>query len=128
MAKISVKMSLRNDIVINLKNSLSYLSDYLSDEKLNSRLEKASKLLTKGIKEKKIEKNNLKKAKIPENENRTVNNANSSKTPAAKRVKTTVHKVEAAPISPEVTINEQPSAIAPVKTRTPRNGKPKAEK
>ncbi len=128
MTKISAKRTLRNDIVINLKNSLSYLGDYLSDKKLNSRLEKASKLLTKGIKEKKIEKRNLEQAKISEKENITIDSAKSSKTPAGKGMKTTVHQVEETPISSKTTTGEQPSTIATVKARMPRGGKPKVEK
>ncbi|WP_333863387.1 hypothetical protein [Sphingobacterium sp.] len=128
MTKISAKRTLRNDIVINLKNSLSYLGDYLSDKKLNSRLEKVSKLLTKGIKEKKIKKRNLEKAKISEKENITINSANSSKTPAVKSVKTAVNQSEDTPISSKTTTSELPNAIATVKARTPKNGKPKVEK
>jgi len=48
MAETSPKKVFRNDIVINLKDSLPYLKDYLSDKKLNSRIEKAAKLLSKG--------------------------------------------------------------------------------
>ncbi|MDR0265761.1 MAG: hypothetical protein LBJ04_21285 [Sphingobacterium sp.] len=128
MTKISAKRTLRNDIVINLKNSLSYLGDYLSDKKLDSRLEKASKLLTKGIKEKKIEKRNLEQAKISEKENITSDSAKSSKTPAGKDMKTTLHQVEDNPISSKTTTGEESSAIATVKARTPRNGKQKVEK
>jgi hypothetical protein len=58
MTKTSPKKVLRNDIVINLKDSLPYLKDYLSNKKLNSRIEKAAKLLSKGIKKKKIKKLN----------------------------------------------------------------------
>ncbi|WP_312336013.1 hypothetical protein [Sphingobacterium sp.] len=128
MTKISAKRTLRNDIVINLKNSLSYLGDYLSDKKLDSRLEKASKLLTKGIKEKKIEKRNLEQAKISEKENITTDSAKSSKTPAGKDMKTTLHQVKDNPISSKTTTGEESSAIATVKARTPRNGKQKVEK
>jgi hypothetical protein len=58
MVKTSVKKAFRNDIVINLKDSLQYLKDYLSEKKLNSRIEKAAKSLSKGIKKKKINKLN----------------------------------------------------------------------
>ena len=64
--KISFKKKLQQQITATLDSSLSGLKDMLGEKKFNSRIRKAAKLLSEGIKEngtQKVKKDNKKTSK-----------------------------------------------------------------
>lgn len=158
MAKTSPKKVLRNDIVINLKDSLPYLKDYLSDKKLNSRIEKAAKLLSKGIKKKKIKKLNHRELiktdsktkasskkdldqpavdptlndtteKITVPAKSTANrNADTTKKPVAKQADTDHNDIESQSLKVKDVQSKSSATAVDVKLPVPRSKKEKVEK
>ena len=64
-AKIqSPKKELQNQVITHLQDTISYLRDHFSEKEFSNRIEKATKLLTEGLKNKTLAKKRIKSSTL----------------------------------------------------------------